>query len=160
MGNTENFAATHRSLWFGSRPRPATGYFFGQMKKRILLADDDSAVRRMLFRVLTDEGYAVIPASNGREVLQRSAAENVDLAVLDLSAPLDDAWKNLEQLTAGHPDLPIILITARSNQVFPNLVSGVKALMEKPLDLPRLLRTISELLSQPASVFRSKEQPA
>lgn len=114
----------------------------------------------MLFRVLTDEGYAVIPASNGREVLQRSAAENVDLAVLDLSAPLDDAWKNLEQLTAGHPDLPIILITARSNQVFPNLVSGVKALMEKPLDLPRLLRTISELLSQPASVFRSKEQPA
>jgi DNA-binding NtrC family response regulator len=131
------------------------------MKKRILLADDDSAVRRMLLRVLTDEGYSVIPASNGREVLQQSAAENVDLAVLELSAPLDDAWKNLEQLTAGHPTLPIILITARSNQVFPALLSGVKALMEKPLDLPRLLRTISELLSEPASsVFQSKEQPA
>ncbi len=131
------------------------------MKKRILLADDDSAVRRMLLRVLTDEGYTVIPASNGSEVLQRSAAENVDLAVLDLGAPLDDAWKNLQQLTAGHPDLPIILITARSNQVFPALVSGVKALMEKPLDLVKLLRTISDLLSEPtSSAFHPKAQPA
>jgi DNA-binding response OmpR family regulator len=130
------------------------------MKKRILLADDDSAVRRMLFRVLTDEGYFVIPACNGREVLQSTATGNVDLAVLDLSAPLDDAWKNLEQLRAGHPELPIILITARSNQVFPSLVSGVKAMMEKPLDLPKLLRTISDLLAESASpLFMPKEQP-
>jgi DNA-binding NtrC family response regulator len=131
------------------------------MKKRILLADDDSAVRRMLFRVLTDEGYVVIPACNGREVLQSTAADNVDLAVLDLSAPLDDAWKNLEQITAGHPGMPIILITARSNPAFPSLRSGVKALMEKPLDLPNLLRTISELLAEKASpLFTAKEQPA
>ena len=131
------------------------------MKKRILLADDDSAVRRMLFRVLTDEGYSVIQASNGREVLQSTASGNVDLAVLDLSAPLDDAWKNLQQLNAGHPELPIILITARSSPVFPSLVSGVKALMEKPLDLPKLLRTISEVLAGSSSpVFRTKELPA
>jgi DNA-binding NtrC family response regulator len=131
------------------------------MKKRILLADDDSAVRRMLFRVLTDEGYQVIPASTGREALQSTASGNVDLAVLDLSAPLDDAWKNLEQLTAGHPELPIILITARSNQAFPSLRFGVKALMEKPLDLPKLLRTISDLLADTASpLFGTTEQPA
>lgn len=131
------------------------------MKKRILLADDDSAVRRMLLRVLTDEGYQVIPASTGQEVLQSSVSGNVDLAVLDLSAPLDDAWKNLEQLTAGHPELPIILITARSNPVFPSLRSGVKALMEKPLDLQKLLRTISDLLGDTASpLFGTKEQPA
>lgn len=130
------------------------------MKKRILLADDDSAVRRMLFRVLTDEGYSVVTASNGREVLHSTAIGNVDLAVLDLNAPLEDAWKNLQQLTAGHPELPIILITVRSNQVFPALVSGVKALMEKPLDLPKLLRTISELLAQSASpLFSPKQQP-
>jgi len=130
------------------------------MKKRILLADDDSAVRRMLFRVLSDEGYFVIQASNGREVLQSTASGDVDLAVLDLSAPLDDAWKNLQQLNAGHPNLPIILITARSNPVFPTLVSGVKALLEKPLDLPKLLRTISEVLAGSASpLFTTKEQP-
>jgi len=113
----------------------------------------------MLFRVLTDEGYFVIAATNGHEVLQRAAARSVDLAVLDLGAPLDSAWKILEQLTAGHPELPIILITARSNQVFPSLVSGVKAMMEKPLDLSRLLRTISDLLADSASpMFSAKEQ--
>jgi DNA-binding NtrC family response regulator len=74
---------------------------------------------------------------------------------------LDDAWKNLQQLNAGHPELPIILITARSNPVFPTLISGVKALMEKPLDLPKLLRIISEVLAGPSSpLFRTKEQPA
>jgi DNA-binding NtrC family response regulator len=94
-------------------------------------------------------------------VLQSTASGQVDLAVLDLSSPLDDAWKNLEQLTAGHPELPIILITARSNPVFPSLRSGVKALMEKPLDLPKLLRTISDLLVESATpLFGPKEQPA
>jgi DNA-binding response OmpR family regulator len=131
------------------------------MKKRILLADDDSAVRRMLFRVLTDEGYFVIPASNGREVVQSATVGNVDLAVLDLSAPLDEAWKNLEQLTAGRPELPIILVTARTSQVFPSLVSGVKAIMEKPLDLPKLLRTISDLLAESGSpLFRTNGHTA
>ena len=131
------------------------------MKKTILLADDDSAVRRMLFRVLTDEGYLVIPACNGREALQSTSSGNVDLAVVDLSAPLDDGWRNLQQLTAGRPELPIILITAGSNQVFPSLVSGVKAMMEKPLDLQKLLRTISDILAESASqLFTPKELPA
>ena len=130
------------------------------MKKRILLADDDSAVRRMLLRVLSDEGYFVVPASNTREVLQSATARNIDLAVLDLGAPFDDSWKDLERLTAGHPELPIILITARTNQVFPSLLSGVKALMEKPLDLPKLLGTISDLLAESTSpLFRAKVQP-
>jgi DNA-binding NtrC family response regulator len=128
------------------------------MKKRILLADDDSAVRRMLLRVLTDEGYLVVPASNTREVLQSATAGNIDLAVLDLGAPLDDSWKDLQGLAAGYPEMPIILITARTNQVFPSLLSGVKALMEKPLDLPKLLRTISDLLGDSTSpLFSAKE---
>src|SRR5207302_10702310 len=88
----EKFAATHRSLWFGSRPRPATGYFFWRMKRKILLVDDDPGVRRMLVRVLEEEDYLVFPAGTGREALQRLAAKDIDLVLLDLSLPLETGW--------------------------------------------------------------------
>src|SRR5947209_9883243 len=122
------------------------------MKKKILLVDDDPAVRRMLFRLLAVENYFVIPASNGREAVETAANTRVDLALLDLNMPEENGWETLERLVGDNPSLPVIIITARSNQFFPAVAAGVGALMEKPLDLPKLLRTITELLAEPAEV--------
>ena len=119
------------------------------MKRKILLVDDDPGVRRMLVRVLEEEDYLVFPAGTGREALQRLAAKDIDLLLLDLSLPLENGWETLQRLNAENPCLPVIIITARSNQLFPAMASGVGALMEKPLDLPRLLRTIADLLAEP-----------
>jgi DNA-binding NtrC family response regulator len=63
--------------------------------------------------------------------------------------PVKDGWETFEQLTASQPLMPIILITARPNQLFPALASGVGALLEKPLDFTKLFRTIHELLAEP-----------
>jgi DNA-binding NtrC family response regulator len=52
--------------------------------------------------------------------------------------------------------LPIILITARPNQLFPALASGVVALMEKPLDLTKLFSTIRNLLEEPLETRLSR----
>ena len=120
------------------------------MKQRILLLDDDPAVRRMLRRVLEDEDYLVTCASNGKEAIQKAAGENVALVLLDLNLPEENGWQVLERLTLDHPAMPVIVITARSNQIFPALASGVGALMEKPLDLPKLLEIIRSLLDEPA----------
>jgi len=132
------------------------------MKKRILLLDDDAGVRRMLRRVLEDEDYLVSCASNGKEALQKAAGAGVDLVLLDLNLPEENGWETFERLTTENPCLPIIIITARSNQLFPALASGVGALMEKPLDLPKLLRTMEELLAEPeeARLARTAGQPA
>jgi len=120
------------------------------MKSRILLVDDDQAVRRMLLRVLEDEGYLVLPAASGAEALEIAATRSPDLALLDLAMPVQDGWKVFQQLANDYPLLPVVIITARPNQLFPALASGVGALMEKPLDLPKLLRTIQDLLEEPA----------
>jgi DNA-binding response OmpR family regulator len=120
------------------------------MKLKILLVDDDPAIREMLGRLLTEEGYAVLPAANGQEALDLAKATEVHLVLLDLNLPLKNGWDTFERLTSESPLLPIIIITARANQLFPALASGVGALMEKPLDVPRLLRTIRELLDEPA----------
>jgi DNA-binding NtrC family response regulator len=63
--------------------------------------------------------------------------------------PGKSGWDTFERLTAENPMLAVIIITARSNQLFTALGAGVGALLEKPLDFPKLLQTISRLLAEP-----------
>src|SRR5262245_25408233 len=104
------------------------------MRPKILPVDDAPAIRQMLGRVLTDEHYTILPAANGEEALALVAATKVDLLLLDLNLPVKNGWEMFEQITAENPMLPIIIITARPNQLFPALAAGAGALMEKPLD--------------------------
>ena len=119
------------------------------MKEHILLVDDDHAVLQSLARVLISENYVPVLARNGKDALQMVASSPVDLVMLDLNMPVRDGWQTFESLTCDYPLLPIIIITARSNQLFPALAAGVGALMEKPLDFPELLGTIRALLDEP-----------
>lgn len=122
------------------------------MKEKILLVDDEPAIRQMLTRLLTGEGYNVLPATNGIEALEFAGHAVFDLVLLDLNMPGMDGWDTFEKLTAKKPLLPVIVITARPNQCFTALAAGIGALMEKPLDLQKLLATIHELLDEPDNV--------
>jgi DNA-binding response OmpR family regulator len=119
--------------------------------KRILLVDDDPTVRDSLSDVLVAEGYFVIPAENGQQALDLANRQPVDLALLDLNMPVKNGWDTFERLTAEHPLLPVIIITARPNQLFTALGAGVGALLEKPMDIPVLLRTMEKLLAESAA---------
>jgi DNA-binding response OmpR family regulator len=122
---------------------------------KILLVDDDPAIRQILRRLLTDEDYQVVTAANGLEALEITDA-SIDLVLLDLNMPLKDGWDTFEALSFKYPWLPIILITARPNQFFPALASGVGALLEKPLDFVKLFDTVRALLEEPAEVRRAR----
>ena len=116
--------------------------------RRILLVDDDPTVRDSLSDVLVSEGYLVIPAENGQEAIDLASTSSVDLVLLDLNMPVKNGWDTFERLTAEHPLLPIIIATARPNQLFMALSAGVGALLEKPMDMPTLLRTMRKLLAE------------
>jgi DNA-binding response OmpR family regulator len=118
------------------------------VRKTILLVDDDPSVREMIGRVLTGEGYLVLSAANGAEALGIAEVNHIDLVLLDLAMPVKGGWDTFEQLTARDPLLAIIIITARPNQLFTALGAGVGALLEKPLDFPKLLKTVSLLLTE------------
>src|SRR5271163_3938844 len=94
-------------------------------KSKLLLVDDDPAIRQILLRLLEEEDYLVLTAANGAEALEFVHAAKFDLVLLDLNMPVKDGWETFEQLSAKNPLLPIILITARPNQFFPALASGV-----------------------------------
>jgi len=132
------------------------------VKRKILLVDDEHAIRKMLTRLLTGEDYDVVSAANGAEALELASRGDFDLALLDLNMPGLDGWDTYEQLTAKKPLLPVIVITARPNQRFTALAAGTGALMEKPLDLNKLFATIRELLEEPddARIARMAGRPS
>ena len=118
--------------------------------KRILLVDDDPTVRDSLNDVLLAEGYFIIPAENGQRAPDLANKSSVDLVLLDLKMPVKNGWDTFEQLTREHPLIPIIIATARPNQLFTALGAGAGALLEKPMDIPTLLRTMGKLLAETA----------
>lgn len=121
------------------------------VRNRILLVDDDPTVRDSLKDVLVSEGYAVIPAENGQQALDLAKNASVDVVLLDLNMPVKNGWDTFERFTAEHPTVPIIIITARANQLFTAVGAGAGALLEKPLDIPTLLQAIARLLAMPPS---------
>ena len=87
-------------------------------------------------------------AQNGIEAVTRTIAHTPDLVLLDLNMPRWDGWTAFSKLDRVTPLLPVIVITARPNQ-YPKAVQlGVDAFMEKPLNIPILLRAIKRLISE------------
>lgn len=120
------------------------------MKKKILLADDDSSVRETLRRVLESEDYDVVTSGTGRETGAKFIEELPDLVLLDLNMPDRDGWEVFELINSTHPLVPVIIITAKPHQYNHASDVGVDAIMEKPLDLPCLLNTIARFLAESA----------
>jgi CheY-like chemotaxis protein len=106
-------------------------------------------VREMIGRVLADENYHVLSAANGFEAIDLVSTHFIDLVLLDLNMPGKGGWDTFERITAENPNLAVIIITAKPNQLFTSLAAGVGALLEKPLDFPLLLKTVSDLLNEP-----------
>jgi DNA-binding response OmpR family regulator len=114
----------------------------------ILIADDDALVRGSLAAVLESEGFAVDEAQNGIETVTRAIEHTPDLVLLDLNMPHWDGWTAFSKLDRVTPLLPVIVITARPNQYRKAVQLGVDAFMEKPLNIPILVRAIKRLTSE------------
>ena len=121
----------------------------GRVKKRVLIVDDDVSVRKSIGSVLQGAGYEVMQAGDGDEALAQFDAKQIDLMLLDLGLPRKSGWDTFEVFTGKNPTLPIIIITGKAWQTETARAAGVGALMEKPLDVGRLLQTMEELLNEP-----------
>src|ERR1051325_11750125 len=107
------------------------------MTKRILLVDDDRAIRESLSKILRAENYEVVRGEIGQEAIEKHGVERIDLLILDLNADasgVTNAWTDLERLLGINSLLPVVIITGRSNQGAQAESAGADALMEKPLD--------------------------
>ena len=122
-------------------------------RRWILIVDDDSSVRVMLARVLSEEGYDVATASGGAEAVELASRTAFDLILLDLNMPGLNGWETLRELNAKKlaPPSSVLIITARPNQQAAAREAGVEAVLEKPLDFPHLLNTVRQALAKAAN---------
>lgn len=117
--------------------------------RRILIVDDDALVRASLAAVLHCEGYEVYGAEDGYAAIESAIEHQPDLVLLDLNMPNMDGWVAFLKLEEVRPLIPVIVLTARPNQYKHAVKLGVDAFMEKPLNIPVLLRAIRKLTYEP-----------
>lgn len=113
-------------------------------KPVLLVVEDEADSREVLKELLELQGYSVATATNGREALEQLDVLGTGcVMLLDLSLPVMTGWQVIEQLrTEGRLASLRILITSSATH---NAPAGVPVI-GKPLDLPKLLRTIEALI--------------
>ena len=115
---------------------------------RILVVDDDRAVRESLRRSLSFNGYTVNLAEDGVEALDAIANERPDAVVLDVMMPRLDGLEVCRQLRSTGDDLPILVLTARDSvsERVSGLDAGADDYLPKPFALEELLARLRALL--------------
>ncbi len=115
------------------------------MKNRVLLVDEDAAVREALGQALAFDHFDVVPAASRQQALDLLEEQDVDLLLLDLNPCSEDAWQTIKRVKALRPRLPILALTARPEQHEAICHSPALRVLPKPLDLPFLIQTLKEL---------------
>ena len=122
--------------------------------ERVLIADDDPSIRRMLAASLKKEGYRTADACDGSEALEIMRAGGADLVLLDLRMPKVTGWEVLTERAAA-PELrkiPVIVITAERGDAVAKIPSdGLCALLPKPFDLQTLRALVRSCLRRAES---------
>jgi two-component system response regulator MprA len=115
---------------------------------RILVVDDDAAVRDSLARTLRFEGYQVDTACDGQQALDAVRAGEPDAMILDVSMPGLDGLQACRQLRAAAVLLPILMLTARDSvgDRVAGLDAGADDYLVKPFALQELLARLRALL--------------
>lgn len=114
---------------------------------RILVIDDDESIRQIVHLFLSDEGYEVIEAPNGRAALDALEDFRPSLILLDLRMPVMDGWEFARRyrLTPG-PHAPIVAFVAALNAVQEAAELETALVLGKPFDLDELLIAVRSLL--------------
>ncbi len=115
---------------------------------RILVVDDDDRLRELLRRYLTQEGFDVLLASDGKGLDKLLLRDSVDMIVLDLMMPGEDGLSICRRLRAANDQTPIIMLTAKGDDVdrIVGLEVGADDYLPKPFNPRELLARIHAVL--------------
>ena len=127
------------------------------MGARLVIAEDDRAVRESVTRALELEGYDVTAVGDGAAALEEAAKPGVDLLILDLGMPNIDGLTVCRRLRSAGSRMPILVLTARTevSDRVSGLDAGADDYLPKPFSLDELLARLRSLLRR--SSFDAEE---
>jgi DNA-binding response OmpR family regulator len=134
--------------------------FEAQRRAKILVVEDEPAMVAGLRDNFEFEGYEVITAQDGIEGLERALDESPDLVVLDVMMPRMSGLEVCKQLRAKRASLPIIMLTARGQEIdkVVGLELGADDYVTKPFSIRELLARVKSVLRRTAVLPKDKEQ--
>jgi len=120
---------------------------------KILIAEDDAAIRKMYEKSFLQEGYEVVTVAAGGQILAELAEGTFDLLITDLKLEHTSALETLPEVRKIHPNMPIIVVSGYySNMVgdFHQKGFNVQLFLSKPLGLSDLKTAVRHILGLPA----------
>jgi CheY-like chemotaxis protein len=122
--------------------------------KRILVIDDDEQMRLLLCKMLSQSGYDVIDASDGREGIELFYQQRPDLVITDIFMPEKEGLQVIRELRKGCPDVKIIAISGGGSKIgkFPALPLaeqlGAMSVLAKPFLRKELVEMVRKTLGE------------
>lgn len=128
------------------------------MPHKILVIDDERAIRNILKEILQNEGYAVDEANDGEEGFKKFTENNYDLVLCDIKMPKLDGNEFLHKATEHNADIPVIIISGHGNieTAVDAVKKGAYDYISKPPDLNRMLITIRNAMDKNTLVKETK----
>lgn len=125
---------------------------------KVLIIDDERSIRRALREILEFEGCQVIEAENGKEGIEATQKNDLDLIFCDIKMPLQDGLEVLAALNSGENNTPIVMISGHGNveTAVQTIKNGAFDFIEKPLDLNRILVILRNVKERNTMVFETK----
>ncbi len=133
--------------------------------RKVLVVDDDPAVRKSFDRVLSGKGYAVITAESGEEALRKLNEEKYDIVYSDIRMPGMNGLEVAENIKARRPWTPVVIITGYGTDIAEERAkaAGVSKFLHKPLSPAMIEDSARDVLAAPAAaavVAAAPEAPA
>ncbi len=128
--------------------------------RRVLVVDDDPAVRRSIAEVLSDGGIATTVAENGAHALSLLAAAAPDVVLSDVRMPDVDGLSLLQTLRERMPSVDVVLMTAYDDMptVVAAMRGGAVEFLVKPLNLQQLRRVVDRVFEDRKSRRKAEEK--
>jgi CheY-like chemotaxis protein len=117
------------------------------MMQRVLVVDDDPDMRRAIDEVLSDEGFVVDLAEDGRQALERAGSETPALVILDITLPILDGYAVADELHTRFGMLPILAITADGRAEQKAQRVRAYGFLRKPFELDDLVAMVERGLA-------------
>ena len=117
---------------------------------RIMIVDDDTALRSLLVSTLPTDGCELVEARGGSEAIELLRTKPPDLVLLDWRMPGRSGAEVLAELKRLHPNVPVIVLTVENRPFLRTLAEalGAEVFMTKPFSPLRLLAEVERLLPQ------------
>ena len=114
----------------------------------ILIVDDEPSYRKVMKRLLINDGHNVTFAEDGVAALRILEKEDIDIVLTDINMPNMNGWEFLEKLDVLYPELPAAIITGLSSQekIPPADTSMAKKILKKPISIVEIRKLIDEIL--------------